>query len=95
MEYKKSPCTWNGIAYDSHAEAVEAIGITRRAMTMRLYRGKTCDDDMRQHNGKRIRVGGVTYPSIRQAARELNYSTGGIHYWLRSGKAEYIEEGAA
>lgn len=38
--------TWNGVQYDSLEEGARALGITRSALSARLRKGYTCDDDL-------------------------------------------------
>jgi hypothetical protein len=42
----RKPTTWNGITYTSVTECAESNGISFTAMSRRLKRGYTCDDDM-------------------------------------------------
>ena len=38
---------------------------------------------------RKVRIGGVIYPSATNAAKTLHKSTKRIYEWLRSGEAEY------
>ncbi len=70
------PTTWNGIRHRSRSAAAKACGISIHAMSWRIKRGYTCDENM---------VGTVKgWPSSLNKPTTWN----GIHYWSRSDAAK-------
>ena len=71
---RKRCCVWNGIRYESVAEAARALGISYGAMQGRLKHGHTCDDDLHQARRKPCTWNGIRYESVTDAAK-ANYIT--------------------
>lgn len=64
----KTPCTWNGIEYESVTAASRALGINDSSMTHRLQQGYTCDGDLKNQWGE-VAWNGVVYKNPTNAAR--------------------------
>lgn len=83
MRFKKKPCVWNNVPYESQEAAAEALGIKPSTMMYRLRQGYTCDADM---VGKRpVMWNGNLYESLTAAGKAHYVTHAGMHYRLRSG----------
>lgn len=70
----KIPCIWNGIKYESIAQAARANRLTLGGMKNRLQLGYKCDDDIENYRTVCI-WNNIQYSSIAEAARSNNVSS--------------------
>lgn len=93
---RKSPrtvtCTWNGIEYESYAQASRALGITPSAFKQRVECGFTCDEDVQQAIEKNREThrtpctwNNVSYPSLTSAAAAIGIPVYAMQYRIAKG----------
>jgi len=83
--------TWNGVEYGSLRKAASANGISAPTMLYRLNQGYVCDSDMTgrgnslRQSSKRWAWNGITYPTVKDAAKALGISTFAFRYRIKQG----------
>jgi len=72
----KVPCVWNGVSYSSIIEAAKDIGISTLALSNRLKKGFSDDNDLKPHSRKPIPIiwNNTEYRSIRAASKAVGVS---------------------
>lgn len=81
--FEKKAVTWNGVTYESLGKCAEANGVSYDAMRMRLSRNKNCDKDVRPNTLKKeVRLEGIKFSTLSEAARCYQCTSASIAYWL-------------
>ncbi len=81
-------CEWNGVRYESQAEAARALGVLQTTMHNRLSKGYTCDSDVPGVGswlGAECEWDGVRYESQADAARANGISPAAMSRRLSKG----------
>lgn len=86
-------CIWNGIKYSSITLAAEKNNHSVSNFSVFLKKGYTKDEDIKTKSNKpkKISINEFVFESIASTARYFFVARGTIKYWLKTGKASYID----
>lgn len=91
MHFNAMPVSIRGTVYPSQAEAAKAMGVVPSAISQRLrVRGSADTVGLGLGGGSRgntntskeLKIFGHTFPSRKQAAKELRISRNQLHHWI-------------
>lgn len=77
-------CSWNGIEYPSISDAADANGISCGAMSQRLKKGYTCDEDVPKRHRSFV-WNNIEYPTVKAAADACGVSVSAMRARFNKG----------
>ena len=85
---------WEGVVYDTIADAAKAAGVKYDCMLQRYKKGYTCEADLKVIPTVAVYIpeNGKTYESIGAAWRGECVSHSTMYQWLRTGRAVRVSD---